>query len=217
MLSPNQIQRLEKIACEAAKDAEPAHDFGHVRRVAASTRLIAEVEGADLNVVVPAALLHELFSYPKDHPDSPRSGEVCAERAAEVLQAEAYPPASSAAICACIRVHPFSRGLVPDSLEGKVLQDADRLDALGAIGIARCFAVGGSLGRPFYDPADPFALGRALDDNAWTLDHFEKKLLRLPATLHTETARTMALERTAFMEAFLAQLKSELNSQSMIL
>ena len=206
--------RLEEIAREAARTAEPAHDFGHVRRVAASARTIAEAEGADLDVVLPAALLHELFSLPKDHPDSPRSGLLCAERAADVLRGEGCPEPRLEAIAYCIRVHPFSLGVVPQTLEAKVLQDADRLDALGAVGIARCFAVGASLGRPFYDPEDPFARTRPLDDKQWTLDHFYRKLLRLPETLHTPTARAMARERTAFLEAFLAQWEREIRETS---
>ncbi len=204
--------RLEEIARVAARTAEPAHDFGHVRRVAASARAIAEAERADPDVVLPAALLHELFSLPKDHPDSPRSGILCAERAADALTGEGYPEETIKAVAYCIRVHPFSLGVVPETLEAKVLQDADRLDALGAVGIARCFAVGAALGRPFYHPEDPFAHSRPLDDKQWTLDHFPRKLLRLPETLHTETARAMARERTAFIEAFLAQLGREIGA-----
>ena len=205
--------RLEKIAREAARTAEPAHDFGHVRRVAANARTIADAEGADMDVVLPAALLHELFSLPKDHPDSPRSGALCAERAAEALRGEGYPEAHIESIAYCIRVHPFSLGVVPRTLEAQVLQDADRLDALGAVGVARCFAVGAALSRPFYDPDDPFARARPLDDKCWTLDHFGRKLLRLPETLHTGTARAIARERTAFIEAFLGQWAREIGAQ----
>ncbi len=211
-MPPQQTRRLEEIAREAARTAEPAHDFGHVRRVATSARAIAEVEGADLDVVLPASLLHELVSLPKNHPDSPRSGGLCAERAVDVLRGEGYPEGRIEVIAYCIRVHPFSLGVVPETLEAKVLQDADRLDALGAIGIARCFAVGAAMGRPIYDPEDPFCRRRELDDKRWTLDHFGRKLLRLPETLHTETARMMARERAAFIEAFLAQLEREIGS-----
>lgn len=210
MRDPDRLHRLEEIAREAARTAEPAHDLGHVRRVAVSAKAIAEAEGADLTVVLPAALLHEMVSLPKDHPDSPRSGALCAERAADVLRGEGYPEPLIKPIAYCIRVHPFSLGVVPETLEAKVLQDADRLDALGAVGIARCFAVGAVLNRPFYDPEDPFARARLLDDKRWTLDHFYKKLLHLPETLHTETAQAMARERRAFLEAFLAQLGREI-------
>lgn len=209
-MSPKQLHRLEEIAQEAAQTAESAHDFGHVKRVAVSARAIAEAEGADLDVVLPAALLHELFSFPKNHPDSTRSGEVCAERAADVLLGEGYPGEYARAVAYCIRVHPFSLGVVPATLEAKVLQDADRLDALGAIGIARCFAVGAAMDRPFYDPDDPFSRRRELDDKRWTLDHFGRKLLRLPDTMHTQAARAMARERAAFLEAFLKQMEREI-------
>ena len=209
-MPPQQLHRLEEIAREAAQSAKAAHDFGHVKRVTVSARAIAEAEGADLDIVLPAALLHELFSFPKNHPDSPRSGEVCAERAADVLRGEGYPGGYAEAVAYCIRVHPFSLGVMPATLEAKVLQDADRLDALGAIGIARCFAVGAAMGRPFYDPEDPFSRRRELDDKRWTLDHFGRKLLRLPDTMHTQAARVMARDRAAFIEAFLAQLGREI-------
>jgi len=110
-MSPHHIQRLEEIAREAARPAEPAHDFGHVRRVAAGACAVAEAEGADLDIVLPAALLHELFSLPKDDPDSPRSGILCAGRAADALRGEGYPEANIEPIAYCIRVHPFSLGL----------------------------------------------------------------------------------------------------------
>ena len=209
-MSPQQLHRLEEIAQEAALTAESAHDFSHVKRVAVSARAIAEAEGAELDIVLPAALLHELFSFPKDHPDSPRSGEVCAQRATDVLRKEGYPGEYVKDIAYCIRVHPFSLGVKPATLEAKVLQDADRLDALGAIGIARCFAVGAAMNRPFYDPEDPFSRRRDLDDKRWTLDHFGKKLLRLPETMHTGEARAMARDRAAFIEAFLEQLEREI-------
>ena len=209
-MTPQQTHRLVEIARGAAQTAEAAHDFGHVKRVVASARLIAETEGADINVVLPAALMHELVSLPKDHPDSPRSGVLCAERAADVLRAEGYPEGQVEAIAYCIRVHPFSLGVMPETLEARVLQDADRLDALGAIGIARCFSVGADMGRPFYDPEDPVCVARAPDDKRWTLDHFPKKLLRLPDALHTESARAMARERAAFIEVFLMQLGREI-------
>lgn len=212
-MSPPQIHRLEEIARAGARTAEPAHDFGHVRRVAAAARAIAEAEGADWDTVLPAALLHELFSLPKNHPDSARSGILCAARAADALRGEGYSEAVIERIAYCIRVHPFSLGVVPQTLEAKVLQDADRLDALGAIGIVRCFAVGGALGRPFYDPEDPFCRAREPDDKQWTLDHFPRKLLRLPETLHTATAQKMATDRVTFIQAFLTQLEQEIGAQ----
>jgi uncharacterized protein len=210
---------LRRVA-EARGSNEPAHDYLHVLRVTASARYIAEREGARLAIVVPAALLHELFNYPKGHPDSPRSGEICADHARAVLdELNASRPGTCApevidAIATCIREHPFSRGILPATIEGKVLQDADRLDAIGAIGIARCMATCAEMRRPFYSPTDPFCAQRAPDDKAWGIDHFYTKLLRIPDVLHTTTARAMAAERVGAMKAFLAQLGREITPPS---
>jgi uncharacterized protein len=108
-------------------------------------------------------------------------------------------------------VHSFSRGLVPDTLEGKVLQDADRLDAIGAIGIARLFATSAAMRRPFYAEEDPFARAREPDDKQFGVDHFFRKLLRIRDGLHTETARAIAAERHDFMHAYLEQLAREIS------
>lgn len=202
--------QLERHAREASSVADPAHDFGHVARVVANAERIAKAESARLDVVSAAAWLHELFSHPKGHPDSHLSGELCAEQACRVLRSEGASEEMTAAVCECIRTHSFSRGLVPATLEGKVLQDADRLDAIGAIGIARCFATCASMGRPLYCPEDPFCRTRAPEDKLWGLDHFFKKLLRIQEGLHTRTARNMARERTAFLETYLAQLEREI-------
>jgi uncharacterized protein len=205
------LARLRVVA-QARATSEPAHDFLHVQRVTASARRIAEREGAKLDVVVPAALLHELFNYPKGHPDSPRSGEVCAEHALVALRVEGVAEETAQAIATCIREHPFSRGIVPATIEGRVLQDADRLDAIGAIGIARCMATCADMKRPFYSPVDPFCAERAPDDKSWGIDHFYAKLLKIPGSLHTATAREIASERVAAMTQFLAQLAREIGS-----
>ncbi len=189
--------------------AEPAHDALHVARVMASARQIAAAEGADVEVCVTAALLHELFNYPKNHPESSRSGDVCAEHAATLLAEHGFDDAFINRVAYCIRVHSFSRGIFPETLEAKVLQDADRLDAIGAIGIARCFATSADMKRPFYAPDDPFCRTRAPDDKQWGIDHFYRKLLRIGDGLHTATARAIAGERITFMRAFLDQLERE--------
>jgi uncharacterized protein len=203
-------QRLRAIALERVRDAGPAHDALHVERVVASARRIARAEGADVDVAATAALLHELFNYPKDHPDSARSGEVCAEHAARLLGEHGCDGDFVARVAYCIRVHPFSRGILPDTLEARVLQDADRLDAIGAIGIARCFATSAEMKRPFYAPDDPFCRARAPDDKQWGIDHFYRKLLRIADGLHTGSARALAGERVRFMQAFLDELAREL-------
>jgi uncharacterized protein len=208
------LDRLREIARERCSEAEPAHDFQHVLRVAANARAIATAEGARVEIAVAAALLHELFNYPKDHPDSARSGDVCAEHALTLLRDEGWPDADAQAVAYCIRVHSFSRGLPAETLEAKALQDADRLDAIGAIGVARCFATCAAMKRPFYDPADPLCERRAPDDKQWGVDHFYRKLLKIPSTLNTATGRAMAAERARFMETYLAQLKAEVDASA---
>ena len=95
---------------------DPAHDFAHARRVAASADRIAIAERGDVPIVVAASLCHELFSYPKDHPDAMRSGDVCAEYAERLLHDAGFSREGSRAVCACIRDHAFSKGVVPETL-----------------------------------------------------------------------------------------------------
>ncbi len=191
-------------------DVDAAHDFSHVLRVARSAEHIARAEGADVPICVGAALLHELFNYPKGHPGSALSGDVCADRARALLLEIGWPEAAREAIAYAIRVHSFSRGRKAETLEARVLQDADRLDAIGAIGIARCFATCQSMGRPFYRPDDPLCAAREPEDKLWGVDHFYKKLLRIAPGLHTEAARAIAAPRVQMMEDFLRQLGVEI-------
>lgn len=204
------FERLQAAALARVSTAEPAHDALHVRRVMANARRIAEAEGADVDVAVTAAMLHELFNYPKDHPESSRSGDVCAEHGVALLREHGFADEFIARVAYCIRVHAFSRGIVPETIEAKVLQDADRLDAIGAIGVARLFATSAAMQRPFYSLDDPFCRERAPDDKQWAIDHFVRKLLRIADGLHTPTARALAGERVRFMRAYLDELEREL-------
>jgi uncharacterized protein len=167
-------------------------------------------------IAVAAAFLHELFNYPKGHPDSALSGEVCAEHARRALLDVACPEELREPIAYAIAVHPFSRGIRPETLEGRILQDADRLDSIGAIGVARCFATCADMKRPFYAEEDPFCARRAPDDKLWGLDHVYRKLLRIPETLHTHAAKQLAEPRTAFLHRFLEALADEVGGGPMI-
>ncbi len=189
---------------------DPAHDWLHVLRVEKTAAHLARAAGADETICRAASLLHELVNLPKQHPDSARSGELCAEEALRVMLACGVDDVAAGRVATCIRVHAWSAGLAPPDLESAVLQDADRLDAIGAIGIARCFATCQAMGRPFYAAEDPFCETRAPDDRAFGVDHFVTKLLRIGDRLHTAAARSMARERIAFLHAFLAQLRREI-------
>jgi uncharacterized protein len=204
------VGRVAEAARERTASDDPAHDWLHVERVADSVRIIAATEGADLVVSATAALLHELVSLPKGHPEAHRSGEQCALVAGHLLGRLEASEELVARVATCIEEHPFSRGATPTTLESAVLQDADRLDAVGAIGIARCLATSGLLGRPFYSETDPFCRAREPDDHRWAIDHFYRKLLRIPDRLHTAAARQLAEPRIAAMQSWLATLEVEL-------
>lgn len=200
---------LIQVARERSSD-DPSHDFLHVERVLKNAQLIIKEVPADVEVIIPAILLHELFNYPKGHPRSQFSGDICAEHASEVLDQFDYPLNKRDKVLDCIRFHAFSRGVVPDHVEGKIVQDADRLDAIGAIGIARLFATCTEMKTPFYNSSDPFGQHRDLDDKKYGLDHFYIKLFRLAETMHTKVAKEIALERTEFMKEYIRRLRSEI-------
>jgi uncharacterized protein len=190
---------------------DPAHDFHHLMRVYKNAKRIGRREGTNMDILLPAVLLHDLVVYPKGSAKSSKSSDESADLAQNILQSYGYPQDLINQICYCIRAHSYSKRVVPASLEGRILQDADRLDALGAIGIARTFSVGGSENRTFYNPNDPFCRSdRDLDDMQWTLDHFQTKLLKLEHFMHTQTAKKIAKERTRFMKLFIRQLQKEI-------
>lgn len=206
---PPALVALARARCEGHG---PAHDFSHVARVTRAARRIAEAEGVDPHAASLAALLHELVSFPKDDPRSKESGDACAVAARAALVEAGEPPARVDAVCAAIRDHGFSKGVTPTDPVARVLQDADRLDAIGAVGVARLFATSGEMRRPLWHPDDPFAeTDRALDDKTWGVDHFARKLFRVPEGLHTATARRLAEGRVAAMRAYLAALRAELS------
>ncbi|GAL36532.1 metal-dependent phosphohydrolase [Vibrio maritimus] len=167
---------------------DPAHDINHVYRVVKTAKQLCQAEGAMLEVVLPAAYLHDCFSFPKNHPDRAKSSTVAADKALAFLNELGYPSKYHPAIHHCIVAHSFSANIAPQTLEAQIVQDADRLDALGAIGIVRCLQVGSHLGISFYDADDPFCSNREPDDKSYSVDHFYTKLFRLPAMMQTDSA-----------------------------
>ena len=205
------LDKVERKVIKLLDGRDSAHDFQHIKRVYKNAEVIGRREGADMKILLPAALLHDLVVYPKGSAKTSKSADDSADMAEKLLKSYRYPQDEIDKICYCIRTHSYSKRLVPATLEAKILQDADRLDALGAIGIARTFSVGGSERRSFYNPDDPFwKSSRELDDREWTLDHFRTKLLKLKDSMHTKTAKEMAQERARFMELFIKQLQKEL-------
>ena len=193
---------------QGANDA--AHDEGHVRRVVANAKKLAEAEGTDLAVVLPAAWLHDCVTIPKNSPQRSSASRLAAQRASELLRAAGYPAQHIPAIEHAIEAHSFSARLAPQTLEAKVVQDADRLEALGAVGIARTLITGGANGTPFYNLAEPFPITRSADDRTSIIDHFFTKLLKLADTMQTAAGRAAAQQRARFLKQFLTQLGSEI-------
>ena len=205
------LDRIKSRVRKTLEGRDPAHDFQHIMRVYKNAELIGRKEGADMEVLLLSVLLHDLVVYPKGSAKTSKSADDSADIAENWLRQYGYFQKTIDKISYCIRIHSYSKRLAPVTLEAKILQDADRLDALGAIGIARTFSVGGTEGRPFYDPQDPFwQSGRELNDREWTFDHFKTKLLKLRKSMNTKTAKQMAQERGKFMELFVKQLQKEL-------
>ena len=203
---------LDSLKDEVKKRMEndSVHDFEHTIRVYKNAQKICKKEKANEKLVLSAALLHDIISYPKSDKRSRISSIESAKKSKEILEKFDFSKDEIIIILDAIRDHSFSQNKIPKTLEGKILQDADRLDALGAIGIARVFATGGLLKRPFYNIDDPFCKRRTPDDNTWTIDHFFQKLLKLESLMNTKSGKAEAMKRTRVLKEFLNQLKQEL-------
>ncbi len=203
--------RAHVAAVWAAQPADGAHDLGHLARVWANARAIALDEPqVDWPVLEAAVWFHDLVNLPKDSPDRARASTLSAAAAVDFLRADGFDPAKLEAVAHAIAAHSFSAGIPPETPEARILQDADRLEALGAIGLARMFLISGRMGGGIVDMDDPMALRRPLDDKRFALDHIEVKLLRLPETMQTRAGRMMAEERAEWMMSFRTRLLSEI-------
>lgn len=181
---------------EAVMRPDAAHDWHHIARVWRLARTIAATEpDVDDEILDPAVLLHDIGE------KTPGRGNALVEAATvgPLLAPFGIPPHKLPAIVQAINEHSYSRGLAPSSIEAAILQDADRLDAMGAIGVARAFAVGGAKGRPLYRP----------DDSTSTIQHFYDKLLKLKDGMNTAEGRRLAERRHSFLEQFLSEFLAE--------
>ena len=190
--------------------ADAAHDLSHIKRVVKNCSYLTDIEGADASVTLPAAWLHDCVAVAKDSPLRSAGSRLAADAAIEFLSKIGYSKERLPEVYHAIEAHSFSAGITPRSLEAQVVQDADRLDSLGAIGIARCLLVGGHLRRPLCDSDDPFCDSREPDDSLYTIDHFYSKLFKLPDTMQTEAGRNEAQRRAALMRDYLENLRLEI-------
>lgn len=201
------LTKLFNIA-RSADEGDDAHGLEHALRVARWTVRLAP---AGLwRQAIAAALLHDLINVPKSSPDRHRASELSAAAARPHLAAAGFDPDEVNRIATAIRQHSFSRGERPTEALAMALQDADRLEALGAIGLMRCFATGERMGGALFDARDPWAERRELDDRRWSLDHLFTKLLALPETMCTDAGRHEARVRAAVIERFADAVADEL-------
>jgi uncharacterized protein len=188
---------------------DPGHDVGHCLRVALWT---VRLGGAVVHPrsAIAAALLHDVVNLPKDSPDRADASRRSAEEARALLPRHGFSPRQVDTIGEAILAHSYSLGRTPVTPLGEALQDADRLEALGALGILRTASCGARMNATYFDADDPWAAARALDDRRFSIDHFFRKLLDLHATMHTPAGRREALRRREHMVAFLRQLGDEI-------
>jgi len=205
----NILKKLESEVKEKMEN-DSAHDFVHINRVYNNAKKLAITEKANTKLVLSAVLLHDIVSYPKSDPRSKTSSVKSSQEAKKILKNYPFTNYEIKIITDAIKDHSFSRKKTPKTLVGKILQDADRLDAIGAVGIARVFAVGGAEHRLFYNTEDPFCSKREPNDKKWALDHFFRKLLLLEALMNTKSAKIEAKRRTKILKNYLSELKKEI-------
>lgn len=209
------LDQLQSVCLEFLSESmasDPAHDISHVQRVVQNTIRLTREEKGNAAVTVPAAWLHDCVSVAKDSPLREQASKLAATEAIRFLDSINYPSALLPQIHHAIEAHSFSANIETNTLDARIVQDADRLEAVGAIGITRCFLTGGSLGTALYEPSDPFADNREPDDRRYTLDHFYCKLLGLTKTMKTKAGKAEAITRTEYMRGFLEQLRLEIGA-----
>jgi len=193
--------------------ADIAHDEAHLVRVLRNALWFSECEmpRGDIDVIVPAAILHDLVNLPKNSPERHLASTLSAGRAVRSLEdfLDFKSEEHKQAIHLAIAAHSFSANIAATTVEARALQDADRLDALGAIGLGRLFGVTGALGRTLFHPTDPLAENRDLDEMQYGLDHFAIKLAHIHYSMKTAKGRDEAAKRTGLMISFIRTMINE--------
>lgn len=194
----------------AAQGDDGSHDIAHIHRVFRNAMRIHAQEGGDGRVLVASVLLHDCVSVEKNSPLRSQASRLAAEKARGIVSDLEWSAPDIEAVAHAILTHSFSANLAPETLEAKILQDADRLDAIGMVGAARCFYIAGRMGSALYDPVDPLANQRPLDDRRFAIDHFENKLFKLANGFQTEAGRQLAKERHERLQQILDMFLDEI-------
>ncbi len=186
-----------------------SHSFDHTQRVYNLALKISKGENADLDIVKTASLLHDIARLKQDNKEIECHAEHGAEMVREILEKTNFPKGKIEKVCYAIKSHRYSKGLKAETKEAEILQDADRLDALGAICIGRIFSYGGKKGRALYDSKIKPDV-KYKSDAKTSLNHFYEKNLKIkPETFKTKKARKIAKGRYKFIEEFVKRFKLE--------
>lgn len=207
--APHQALAAELLA-HATEGDDGSHDLAHIHRVFRNAMRIHAGEGGDAEVVAASVLLHDCVAVEKNSPLRSQASRLAAEKASGILVELGWPQEKITAVAHAVLTHSFSANIPPETLEAKILQDADRLDAIGMVGVARCFYIAGRLGSGLYHPGDPGADHRPLDDRRYAIDHFPAKLLKLSDGFQTGTGRKLAEERHQRLQQFLTLFRDEI-------
>lgn len=210
--APFQILAAELLKYLPVGQQDGSHDLSHIHRVWVNAQRIQRVEGGDLQVLFAATLLHDCVAVEKNSPLRGQASTLSANKAASVLAELGWPSQRIEQVAHAVKAHSYSAGFEPRTLEARILQDSDRLDALGALGIARCFYTAGRMGSALYDFENPAAQGRAYRDSAYAIEHFQTKLLKLASGFTTGEGARLAAERHARLEVFLADFMDEVGA-----
>jgi uncharacterized protein len=193
-----------------AERADGSHDESHLHRVWHNVCVIRDKEGGDHEILAAATLLHDCVSVEKDSKFRSSASRLAAAKATELLSEMGWDEERIALVAHAIEAHSFSAAIPATTLEAKILQDADRLDALGMIGVARLFHVSGRIGSQLYDATDPHAETRPLDDSRFAIDHFKTKVFGLAQGFQTGTGAHLAQVRheraVRFVDEFLDEI-----------
>lgn len=201
--------RLLALASASLGD-DSAHDINHLQRVWRNASiLLQDYPQADALVVMAACYLHDLVNLPKNHAERHLASRQAAVLACRQLAELGFPEEKLAAVGHAIETHSFSANLAPTTIEAQIVQDADRIDALGAVGLARMFYTAARMDSALAHGSDPLALHRPLDDKAYSLDHIVIKLDKLPGKMQTPAGRRLAEQRLQIMLDFRATFAGE--------
>lgn len=204
------MQKLALYLLEALPEHDDgSHDLAHLARVWATVRTIHAEEGGDLEILLAATLMHDAVQVEKTSPERAQASRMAATFAKGVLKKFDWPEDRIEQVAHAIAAHSNSGKIAPRTIEARILRDADRLDAIGAVGIARCFYTGGRNRQTLYDIADPRANQRSANDSQFTLDHILTKLLYVANSISTPAGRRLAAHRQSKLEQFVEDFLAE--------